>query len=168
MSQRLTHFWILHWCPEETVVLKHWAKSVRTPPKEGLICANSLESFNSITASIIHTTGASSKANKKRRQMEKLETDIKPLKHNLKLAGTRAPSLKTQEHWTCWECVSSCLSRILILEKGKRGEILPIQNLDCRIEPRWCWHWCCFCCCADGLCPPGDWPFLESKEIEEQ
>ncbi len=168
MCQRLTHIWILHWCPEETLVLKHWAKSVRTPPKEGLICANSLESFNSITASIIHTTGASSKANKKRRQMEKLETHIKPLKHNLKLAGTRAPSLKTQEHWTCWECVSSCLSRILILEKGKRGEILPIQNLDCRIEPGWRWHWCCFCCCADALCPPEDWPFLQSKKIEEQ
>ncbi len=117
---------------------------------------------------INHSHNRCLEQNKKRRQMEKLETDIKPLKHNLKLAGTRAPSLKTQEHWTCWECVSSCLSRILILEKGKRGEILPIQNLDCRIEPRWCWHWCCFCCCADGLCPPGDWPFLESKEIEEQ
>ncbi len=52
--------------------------------------------------------------------------------------------------------------------KGKKGEILPIQNLDCRIEPRWRWHWCCFCCCADALCPPEDWPFLESKKIEDQ
>ncbi len=108
-------------------------------------------------------TGASSKANKKRRQMEKLETHIKPLKHNLKLHRER---LKSTER--VWECVSGCLSRILILEKGKKGEILPIQNLDCRIEPRWRWHWCCFCCCADALCPPEDWPFLESKKIEEQ
>lgn len=42
--------------------------------------------------------------------------------HQASKAQPKAPSRKTQEHWTCWECVSGCLSRILILVKGRKGK----------------------------------------------